>query len=170
MNHLKETFKITIGTLENFLGMKIDCEKNGCIQVSQRAFINKILDRFRMMESNPVSTPATQDESENSDNVASQVPYREAIRSLMHLMTATRPDFAFPVNRASRALEKPTNKNWSDVKRIFRYLKGTSDLGIVYKTGKSALEVYSDAYYAGDKATRRSTSGIVAMFADGAVA
>ncbi|KAK9703664.1 hypothetical protein QE152_g29202 [Popillia japonica] len=38
-------------------------------------------------------------------------------------MTASRPDIAFAVNRAARALENPTIQDWNQVKRIFRYLR-----------------------------------------------
>ncbi|KMQ86050.1 retrovirus-related pol polyprotein from transposon tnt 1-94, partial [Lasius niger] len=169
LKELKTEFKITIGSLDNFLGMKIECQDNGSITVSQEDYTKRILERFRMDESNPVTTPATREEDETLDAVKGRVPYREAVGSLMYLATATRPDIAFAVSSAARAVEKPTKKNWNDVKRIFRYLRGTSNSFVKYQKDCKQLAVYSDADYAGDVATRRSTTGVVAMFAGGAV-
>ena len=58
------------------------------------------------------------------------------------------------------------------VKRILRYLKGTSALGICYKKGtkNEKLVAYSDSDYAGDTDDRRSTSGYVFVMSSGAVA
>jgi hypothetical protein len=51
------------------------------------------------------------------------------------------------------------------VKRIFRYLQGTIDVGIVYKAGMSnTLLAYSDADPGGDKTSGKSTSGVRRMY------
>ena len=99
------------------------------------------------------------------------VPYREAVGSLLYLATCTRPDISYAVSVVSQSLSKPTRTHWEKVKRIFRYLKGTSELGILYKHGLNSdrLIAYSDADYAGDIVTRRSTSGFVCMFMGGPV-
>jgi hypothetical protein len=166
---LQEEFKVTIGSLENFLGMQIECQNDGSIFVSQEAYTNQILQKFNMAEAKGVSTPASREESDNQKDVSDKVPYREAVGSLMYLATATRPDIAFAVGKAARVMDRPAEKNWNDVKRIFRYLRLTSNYGIKYTRGSGELNVFSDADFAGDKATRRSTTGVLAMFADGAV-
>lgn len=48
----------------------------------------------------------------------------------MYLSVATRPDITFAVNLASRYVEKPTKVTWNAVKRILKYLKGTTGYGI----------------------------------------
>ncbi|GBN35339.1 hypothetical protein AVEN_104751-1 [Araneus ventricosus] len=81
------------------------------------------------------------------------VPYREEVGYLPYLAVATRPDIA------SRALCKPTKDDWKHVKRIYRYLRGTSNVGLLYKTHvQTEFSVCSDADHAGDETTRRSTS------------
>lgn len=50
-----------------------------------------------------------------------------------------------------------------------RYVLGTLDHEIFYSPGPTALEGYSDAVYAGDIETRRSTSGVVCCFGGAAV-
>jgi len=54
---------------------------------------------------------------------------------------------------------------------VFRYLKGTIDMGILYdgSVKNACLQGYSDADYAGDLDTRRSTSGYLFLLANGAV-
>ena len=56
-----------------------------------------------------------------------KIPYREAIGSLMYAAIATRPDISFAVSTLSQFLENPGESHWEAVKRVFRYLAGTSD-------------------------------------------
>lgn len=86
-------------------------------------------------------------------------------------MTATRPDLAYGVNLISRFVSSPTTMHWLAAKRILRYLKGTTDLGIFYRRGKGELKLiaFTDSDYAGDLDDRRSTSGFVFMLGSGAV-
>jgi hypothetical protein len=99
-----------------------------------------------------------------------EVPYREAIGSLMYLMVSTRPDLAQAVGILSRFLNDPGETHWTEVKRVFRYLQGSRDLGIVYRrTQGVTLEGYTDSDWAGDVDDRRSTSAYVMMLGGGAV-
>lgn len=86
-----------------------------------------------------------------------------------YLVAATRPDIAFAVNKSARVMDKPTEKDWQNIKRILRYLKGTYNYGITYQKTNCDLKVYSDADFAGDIHTRRSTTGIVSIISGGAV-
>lgn len=62
-------------------------------------------------------------------------------------------------------MDKPAAAYVNAVKRILKYVKGTMDLGILYECGGEMEFIgYSDADYAGDVETRRSTSGYVFMF------
>ncbi|GJV31077.1 retrovirus-related pol polyprotein from transposon TNT 1-94 [Tanacetum coccineum] len=85
--------------------------------------------------------------------------YRGMIGSLMYL-TSSRPDLIYTVCLCARYQEKPTEKHLNAVKRVFRYLKGTINMGLWYSkdTGMS-LTAYADANHAGCQDTRRSTSG-----------
>nr|GFA30885.1 retrovirus-related Pol polyprotein from transposon TNT 1-94 [Tanacetum cinerariifolium] len=60
----------------------------------------------------------------------------------------------------ARYTAKPTEKHLKEVKRIFRYLRGTVNTGLWY-TKDSGFELtgFSDADYAGCKDTFKSTSG-----------
>jgi len=161
-----EEIEVFLGLLlENFLGMQIKCQSNGSIFVTQEVYINKILQNFNMAEAKGVSTPASRKESDNHKDVSGKVPYCEAVGSLMCLAAATRPDIAFAVNKAARVMDRPTEKDWNNVKCIFRYLRSTSNYGLRYTRGPGELKVFSDADFAGDKVTRRSTTGVIAIVA-----
>nr|GEX06933.1 uncharacterized mitochondrial protein AtMg00810-like [Tanacetum cinerariifolium] len=84
--------------------------------------------------------------------------YHVMIGSLMYL-TSSRPDFIYAVCLCARYQAKPTEKHLNEVKRIFRYLKGTINMRLWYSkdTGMS-LTAYVDAYHVVCQDTRRSTS------------
>ena len=65
----------------------------------------------------------------------------------------------------------PYESHWLTAKRILRYLKGTTEMGIFYKKGGGSTDVvaYSDSDFAGDLDDQRSTSGYVFFFGSGAV-
>ncbi|GKC23619.1 hypothetical protein Tco_1025769 [Tanacetum coccineum] len=102
-------------------------------------------------------TKLTRDEEgESVDNTK----YRGMIGSLLYL-TASRPDIMFSVCLCARFQEDPKTSHLEAVKRIFRYIKGTTHLGLWYPKG-SGIEtiVYADSDHAGDYVDRKSTSGV----------
>jgi len=66
----------------------------------------------------------------NKEEIKKEIPYREVVGSLMYLMVATRPDISFALGKVARVMGKLTKENWTEVKRIFKYLQGTSNYGI----------------------------------------
>ncbi|GJT62805.1 retrovirus-related pol polyprotein from transposon TNT 1-94 [Tanacetum coccineum] len=92
--------------------------------------------------------------------------YRGMIGSLMYL-TSSRPDLIYAVCLCARYQAKPTEKHLQAVKRIFRYLKGTINMGLWYsKDTDMSLTAYADADHAGCQDTRRSTSGSAQFLGD----
>lgn len=81
----------------------------------------------------------------------------------MFLALVSKPDIGYAVNLVSRYCNKPNHGHWSAVKRIFKYLVSTTNHGILYESGGRKLEMslsgYSDADFAGDVDTRKSTTG-----------
>lgn len=172
IEYLRREFEIKFFDAKYFLGLEIDIRPGGSVHVSQGAYARKVLDRFHMMNCNPVSTPC--DNAQNlGDFVADgklDFPYREAVGSLMYLAVATRPDISFAVGNVSRYLEKPAEAHENAVKRILKYIRGTIDMGICFESENDLVfRGYSDADYAGDVETRRSTSGYVFMFGNGII-
>lgn len=90
--------------------------------------------------------------------------------SLMFSMVETRPDIALSTSVASRFAKNPSHQHTEAVKTILKYLKGTRMQGIVYG-GEDELKIlgYSDSDWAGDKESRKSTSGYIFMLNGGPV-
>ncbi|GJX16447.1 hypothetical protein Tco_0217279 [Tanacetum coccineum] len=88
------------------------------------------------------------------------------VGTLMYL-TASRPDLTFVVCMCARYQAKPTEKHLHAVKRIFKYLRGTVNMGLWYRKDSSiALTAYADTDHAGCQDTRRSTSGSMQLLGD----
>ncbi|GJY34873.1 retrovirus-related pol polyprotein from transposon TNT 1-94 [Tanacetum coccineum] len=88
------------------------------------------------------------------------------VGSLMYL-TSSRPDLVFAVCMCARYQAKPTKKHLHAVKRVFRYLKGTTNIGLWYSKDTSiALTAYVDADHVGCQYTRRSTSSSAEFLGD----
>ncbi len=77
----------------------------------------------------------------------------------MYLATCTRPDIAYAVGTLSRFSSSPNQTHWVPVKRVLRYLKGTSEFGIIFRGDEPA----------GDREDRKSTSGYLFQIAGGPV-
>ncbi|GJT60664.1 hypothetical protein Tco_1004197 [Tanacetum coccineum] len=110
----------------------------------------------------PVGTPMEIKDKLDLDQNGSPVDatkYRSMIGALMYL-TSSRPDIVHATCLCARYQAKPTEKHLKEVKRIFRYLRGTVNTGLWY-TKDSGIELtgFSDADYAGCKDTFKSTSG-----------
>ncbi|GKA99128.1 hypothetical protein Tco_0827065 [Tanacetum coccineum] len=89
-----------------------------------------------------------------------QTKYRSMIGSLMYL-TASRPDLVFAMCMCARYQSRPTKKHLDAVKRVFRYLQGTINIGLWYpKDTSMALIAYADADHAGFQDTRRKAEYI----------
>jgi Reverse transcriptase (RNA-dependent DNA polymerase) len=162
------------GELDWLLGIQVKNDsKNGVVSMNQHRYIEKILRNFNMEECTPVSTPVevnNQLTKIGEDEERFNGPYLEAIGSLMYLMLGTRPDLGYAVGLLSRFSASPSKKHWEAVLRVFKYLKGSKELELVYKRGDtSQLVGYSDADYAGDLSDRKSTSGYLTMFIGGAI-
>jgi hypothetical protein len=160
-----------LGLMHYFLGIEV-VQASGGVFISQKKYILEILDRFKMKDCNSVSTPTEfglKLTKSGSGKKVSSTLYKQIVGSLMYL-TSTRPDIMHAVSLISRYMENPTEQHLLAAKRIFRYLKGTSDFGILYKKGaRENLYGFSDSDYAGDQDDRKSTSGYVFMMGSGAI-
>jgi hypothetical protein len=70
--------------------------------------------------------------------------YRQALDSLQYL-SLTRPDIMFAVNKVSQNMHKLSILHWVSVKRILRYLKGTTNYGLFFNQQLStSLNAFAD--------------------------
>ena len=162
-----------LGLANYFLGVNV-VQNNDSIFIHQAPYVCSLLEQFNFKNCKPINTPVdTSNNLEKScedSDVFDIETYQSAIGSLLYLSMRTRPDIAFAVSNVSKYCSKPSIKHWSAVKRIFRYLNGTIDLGILYgKNVDSTCIGYSDSDWAGDRDDRKSTSGYCFSMSNGLV-
>jgi len=175
IKELRLQFEIKIDSSNYFVGIKINRDRqNKRMSLNQQGYIERVLAKFNMQDCNPQVIPANPSLEPQSHLCSSEdgssektlnIPYREAVGSLMFLAVMTRPDIAFAVGQVSRFLNEPSKSHWTAVKRIMRYLAGTKSYGICYQGDCDELMVYSDADFAGDTVTRKSTTGYLSILA-----
>jgi hypothetical protein len=118
--------------------------------------------------------------SDNDIKFMNELPYREAIGSLLWLSMGTRPDITYAVSQVAKFNSDPGPQHWKAVKRIFQYIQQTVGYGIKFRrcgdetTVKNfininAIKGYVDADHARDPDSRRSVTGYMFILADGPV-
>jgi hypothetical protein len=103
--------------------------------VESNKYVENILQSFNMQESKLVKVPIlvcvnlsayqcpkTHEEEEDM----SHVPYASVLSSLMYATVCTRPDIAHAMGILIRYISNPRKEHWTKVKRVFKYLCGTS--------------------------------------------
>ncbi|GJU59007.1 retrovirus-related pol polyprotein from transposon TNT 1-94 [Tanacetum coccineum] len=151
-----------MGELNFFLGLQIKQLDDG-IFFNQSKYIKEMLKKFGLENSKPIKTPMSSETKLTRDEDGEpfdDTKYHGMIGSLLYL-TASRPDIMFSVCLCARFQEAPKTSHLEAVKRIFRYIKGTSQLGLWYPKGTGVETiVYADSDHAGDYVDRKSTSGV----------
>ncbi|GKC12017.1 retrotransposon protein, putative, ty1-copia subclass [Tanacetum coccineum] len=139
------------------------------IFLNQSKYALESLKKYGMESSDPVDTPMVEKSKLYEDTPGKGVyptHYRGIVGTLMYL-TTSRPDLTFAVCMCALYQANPIEKHLHDVKRIFKYLRGTIYRGLWYpKDSSIALTAYADADHAGCQDTRRSTSGSMQLLGD----
>ena len=153
-----------LGKLKYFLGIEFKVTDKS-VQMSQSGYCKTILERFGMMDSNPMKIPCEKNihdelrEHINSPLLPDATRYRELVGSLIYLQQVTRPDISFIVNILGQQMSKPTQFHWELGLKALRYLKGTINFTLNYnKADKMELTGYADADW-GNGPDRKSQSG-----------
>nr|GEZ48197.1 uncharacterized mitochondrial protein AtMg00810-like [Tanacetum cinerariifolium] len=130
------------------------------IFINQSKYAFEIVKKYGLNSTDSVDTPIIENKKLDEDLQGKQVDttlYRGMIGSLLYL-TASRPDLSYVVCLCARYQAKPTEKHLQAMKRIFRYLNGTINMGLWYsKDTDMSLTAYAAADHAGCQDTRHST-------------
>ena len=151
----------------------------GMLGLSQKSYINKVLERFRMQNCSASPVPIQKGDKfslmqcPQNDLERKQmetIPYASVVGSLMYAQICTRPDISFTVGMLGRYQSNPGLDHWKAAKKVLRYLQGTKEYMLSYRRSDH-LEVigYSDSDYAGCVDTRKSTCGYLYLLAGGAI-
>jgi len=150
-----------MGELKFFLGIQINQSKDG-VYVHQTKYTKELLKNFKLEDCKVMNTPMHPTCTLNKEDTGSKVDqklYRGMIGSLLYL-TTSRLDISFSVCLCARFQSNPIESHLTVVKRISKYLKGTTNLGLLYRKSLDyQLVGLCDVDYAGDRIERKSTSG-----------
>lgn len=138
------------------LGMSIIKDrKNDSLALSQRDFLKKLVEKFAMRNVKPVTQPLANHfslftsqcpTSTSAKQSMKDVPYSSAIGLVMYTMMCSRPNIAHDISVLSKYMSNHD-------KDLLRYLKDTTDVGLMYYKRVSSVLVkgYVDSNYGGDK-------------------
>nr|GEU82178.1 hypothetical protein [Tanacetum cinerariifolium] len=168
-NQMTNKFKMSMmGKISFFLELQISQSPRG-IFINQSKYASKIFKKYGLNSTDSVDTPMIENKKLDEDLHGKQVEatlYRGMIGSLMYL-TASRPDLSYVVCLCAWYQAKPIEKHLQAMKRIFRYLNGTINMGLWYsKDTDMSLTAYADADHSGYPDTRRGTSGSAQFIGD----
>ncbi|GJS07197.1 retrotransposon protein, putative, ty1-copia subclass, partial [Tanacetum coccineum] len=182
-NYLGKCFSMKdLGEAAFILGIKIYRDRSKrLIGLSQNAYMDKILKRYKMDNSKRGTIPMQErldlNKSQGAQtpkevNRMKNVPYASAVGSIMYAVRCTRPDVAFAQNLTSRFQQNPGELHWTAVKNILKYLRNTKDMFLVYGGNPSTelrVECYCDAGFETDRDDTKSQTGYVFVLNGGAV-
>ena len=94
------------------------------IFISQKKYIGELLNKFGMVECNPLFTPMEHNfklSSKEGNEFDDATKYRQFVESLLYL-TTTRPNISFVASILSRFMQKPCEGHWSAAKIVMKYV------------------------------------------------
>jgi hypothetical protein len=162
------------------LGMEVTRDRNNnTLFINQKVYIEKLLQKFNMVDCNTTNTSATTTKLTTLNcptttiekHEMSKRPYRQLVGSLLYAAISSRPDISYAVNAISRFNCNPGKTHWTASKRVLRNLKNTQD-SCLFFSGNSIsnpteinyqLTGYCDADCGGNIDDRKSTTGYLIM-------
>jgi len=169
-NDLNARFECTDnGPVNYFLGFNVSRDRKARkLYISQEFYVDALLDKFDIVQCNPVKTPFPPGykplaATDREVLEAKQLDYPKIAGSVLYLSTITRPDIAYAAGVLARYISRWSLAHFKAAKHLLRYLRGTSDLCLTFNAnaGSRILLGFADADWGGCQDTRRSTSGYV---------
>jgi len=168
-----------LGRLKYCLGVEFEqSEDLTQIRMKQNKYTKDILKRFNMADSKGAKTPLDPSEKLSKEMCPKtqeeklemeRIPYQNLIGSLMYLAVSTRPDIAHAVSMLSQFNTNFGQQHWTAAKRVLRYLKHTTECGLVYRKTGEDIQGFLDADWGASIDDRRSYTGYVFCMARAAV-
>ncbi len=180
INHIKARLTAIfdvrdLGEAKYFLGMRLDRDRQArTLKMTQGRLATELVHKHGLKEgrtkSVPMSTSIRLVQAEEDQLLdREEYHYSELVGSLLYLSVCTRPNISQAVGVLARHMAKPSMEHWTAAKAVLRYIAGTLACGITLRQTDTPVGGYSDADYAGDSDTRRSTTGFVFILNGGAI-
>ena len=173
MRVLHQRYQLKTVNTDLFLGIHISNPSRDTLLLSQGRYARTLIERHGLKDCKPASSPLERLLEPNGLEcpLHLKAEFNSIIGGLQYLSNNTRPDICFAVNHLARFLVKPSLEHIQAALRVLRYISKEPDRGITFtrKEGRPLLEAFTDADFAADPATSRSTSGTVIMLASGPI-
>ena len=152
------------GAARRILGIEIKRDrKRKLLYLSQGLYLRKVLERFGMSNSKPVTTPMSQQFKLNTSQAPKThddiiytegIPYANVVGLVMYVTICTCLDIAYATSLVSRFMANPGQAHWQALKWILRYTRGSSGRGLVYGGARdsrrtTAIEGFVDSDHVG---------------------
>ncbi|GJY29314.1 retrovirus-related pol polyprotein from transposon TNT 1-94 [Tanacetum coccineum] len=165
---MKDNFEMSmIGEMKFFLRLQVHQSPRG-IFICQLQYTIDLIKKHGMEKYDTISTlmATTKLDADLQGTQVDKTKYHSMIGGLMYL-TASRPDIAFATFLCARYQAHPTEKHLKEVKRIFRYLRQTINMGL-WNSKDSGFELiaYSDTDHARCNDDCKSTSRCIQFLGD----
>ena len=172
-----------MGEMEHFLNVRVTRTPE-YIRLDQSVYAAKILEKFEKYLGSPrkvrksplpaeamdlVAKGARHEHTEEEQLIVDNFPYRPLIGALLYLSMNTRPDIAYAVGVLSRFSNKVNIEVCKLLTHVWQYIRGSIDKGIQYGSRRFDFHMFTDADWAGDQLSRKSTSGYVGFAAGGPI-
>ena len=176
---LAKKYKITdLGEISYMLKMEIKRDrKNKLLTISQKKYIDDVLQRFNASDLPSSPTPQTPGlklvpgrKLTEAEIKAQPYPYRQLVGCFQYLVRGTRPDIANAVRELSKYLTCFNATHFKEARRLLQYLKHTQTHGLVFDgTNGLTIEVFSDASFGNKEENRKSITGYILRLANATV-
>mmetsp|Transcript_18521 Transcript_18521/g.37617 ORF Transcript_18521/g.37617 Transcript_18521/m.37617 type:complete len:1118 (-) Transcript_18521:723-4076(-) len=176
LSYMRDFFKVSDdGPLKWYLGVNYIRQANGDVLASQKAYLTRCLERYKLTNVKPQTSPMKHGFQIDIDSLPAEpdpkhvAEFRAKIGSLIFLYVWTRPDIAFAVNYLARFTLRANRECIAAADHVFAYLKHTENKGIWFKRnptnpeGRNVLTAFADTSDNDCKMTSKSTGGYVIM-------
>jgi len=177
VQHLQGKYDLREEEFKWYLGIRVIRDRiNRKVSLCQDAYIDKIARKFKLNDPGPnipaipiPAVPFIRNPGQASKEEIKE--YQEMVGSIMYVAVMTRPDVARAAAQLARFLTNPAPAHIGAARSCIRYLYATRFLAILYdgKHSGEALVIASDASFADDVETRRSSQGYIMMLFNGPV-
>jgi transposase InsO family protein len=163
MTEVNKDFEVKcIGEAQEYLGINIRKDKEGNYMISQSKLINEIIKEMGLEDGKESRHPMDTGYFKlGGKELPTNQKYRKVVGMLMYVATNSRPDISACVSILSQRVIKPRDVDYNELKRICKYLKGTSkhQLKLSEESSKGTIIGYTDSDWAEDTRDRKSITG-----------
>ena len=171
-----------LGVPSDLLGVQLQWGKDfKSVSMNSSKLIKELLIKHNLTDCLPEKTPMRYDyRSTKADCPTAEqqklpefkqlkAKYQKLVGSFLFICNTCRPDICYAINQLCRLMSYPNQKHLDAALHLLRYLAGTVELGIGYRSmGNKHPYFYADSDDGSDE-TRRSCAGYFSFLADGPI-